>query len=364
MPSHVSNSGDPAAPSPSRRYDVDWLRTVAIGLLIVFHVTLSFQSWATAIGFPQNDQLLAGLVPLISMLAVWRIPLLFVISGMGVRFAMERRDWRQLLKDRTLRILVPYLFGIAVLGPLLLVGLPFVGWDAEYTLNFGHLWFLLNIFLYVVWTLGLLVYLKDHPSNAFFRLLSKVIQFPMGLFVFALPLMAEARLTNPEYYSVYIDNLHGWLMGLICFFTGFVFISLREVFWPAVASTRWMAVGAAASLYLIRLTVLGLDNEIAWLTGLESMCWILAALGFGAMHLNRPSQGLSYLSEASYPVYIAHLPVQFSIAYFLLPAPLPAPAKLGLMLVGTFAVTFLIYEYALRRWRWVRPLFGMKLTTV
>jgi peptidoglycan/LPS O-acetylase OafA/YrhL len=94
------------------------------------------------------------------------------------------------------------------------------------------------------------------------------------------------------------------------------------------------------------------------------MCWILAALGFGAMHLNRPSQGLSYLSEASYPVYIAHLPVQFSIAYFLLPAPLPAPAKLGLMLVGTFAVTFLIYEYALRRWRWVRPLFGMKLTTV
>ncbi len=343
---------------------MDWLRTVAIGLLIVFHVALSFQSWAAAIGFPQNDQLLTELVPLISMLAVWRIPLLFVISGMGVRFAMERRDWKQLLKDRTLRILVPYLFGIAFLGPLLLVGLPYLGWDAGYTLNFGHLWFLLNIFLYVVWTLGLLVYLKDRPSNPVFRLLSTVIESPMGLFLFALPLMAEARLTNPEYYSVYIDNLHGWLMGLVCFFTGFVFISLKEVFWPAVARTRWMAVGAAASLYLVRLMVFGLDNEIAWLTGLESMCWIMAALGFGAVHLNRPSQGLSYLSEASYPVYIVHLPVQFCIAYFLLPVPLVAPAKLGLMLVGTFAISFLIYEYSLRRWRWIRPLFGMKLKTV
>lgn len=29
------------------RHDIDWLRTLAIGLLIVFHVVLSFQSWAS-----------------------------------------------------------------------------------------------------------------------------------------------------------------------------------------------------------------------------------------------------------------------------------------------------------------------------
>jgi len=75
-----------------RRHDVDWLRAIAIGFLIVFHVLLSFQAWASSVGFPQNDDLLEGFVPLISMLTVWRIPLLFMISGMGVRFAMERRD--------------------------------------------------------------------------------------------------------------------------------------------------------------------------------------------------------------------------------------------------------------------------------
>jgi len=352
----------PATPPLPRRHDVDWLRTLAIGLLIVFHVLLCFQSWAAATGFPQNDELLDELVPFISMLAVWRIPLLFLISGMGVRFAMERRDWKQLLKDRTLRILVPYVFGIAVLGPLLLVGLPLLGWDAEYTLSFGHLWFLLNIFLYVVWLLGLCVYLKDSPDNAVFRFLSRVIQWPLGLFVFALPLMAEAWLANPAYFSVYIDHVHGWLMGLICFFTGFIFISLQAVFWPAVAKIRWTALAAAASFYFLRLMVFGLENELTWLTALESMSWMLAALGFGSLHLNRQSQTLAYLSKAVYPVYIVHLPLQFLIAYFLLPLALAAYMKLGLMLVGTFGLSLLLYEYALKRLKWVRPLFGMKLS--
>ena len=88
-----------AAVRLTRRYDVDWLRTIAITLLIVFHIVLSFQFWAASIGFPQNGELLDELLPFISLLTVCRIPLLFLISGMGVRFAMERRDWKQLLKE-------------------------------------------------------------------------------------------------------------------------------------------------------------------------------------------------------------------------------------------------------------------------
>ena len=358
----ASPKGDAStgAVSLPRRHDVDWLRTLAIGLLIVFHVVLSFQSWAASTGFPQNEQLLEELVPFISMLSVWRIPLLFLISGMGVRFAMERRDWKQLLKDRTLRILVPYLFGIALLGPLLAVGMPRLGWDAEYTLNFGHLWFLLNIFLYVVWLLGIMVYMKDRPENAFVRSVTKMVSRPWGLFVFALPLMAEAWLVNPEYFSIYIDNVHGWVMGLICFFMGFIFICIQDVFWPAVARIRWAALVAAVSLYLVRLLVLGLENELSWLTALESMSWMLAALGFGSLYLNRSSRSLSYLSKAVYPVYIVHLPVQFALAYFVLPLMLVAYMKLGLMLVGTFGISILLYEL-LRRLKWVRPLFGIRL---
>jgi hypothetical protein len=60
-------------------------------------------------------------------------------------------------------------------------------------------------------------------------------------------------------------------------------------------------------------------------------------------------------------VYIIHLPVQFTIAYFLLPLPLPAVLKVTVLLTGTVAVSILLYEYVLSRLKWIRPLFGMKL---
>ena len=92
------------------------------------------------------------------------------------------------------------------------------------------------------------------------------------------------------------------------------------------------------------------------------MSWILAILGYGAVYLNKPSASLSYLSKAVYPVYIIHLPVQFGISYFLIPMSLPAYVKLFLLLVGTYTVSLLIYEFILRRLKWIRPLFGMKLS--
>jgi peptidoglycan/LPS O-acetylase OafA/YrhL len=88
---------------------------------------------------------------------------------------------------------------------------------------------------------------------------------------------------------------------------------------------------------------------------------MLALLGFGSVHLNRSSRGLAYLSKAVYPVYIVHLPVQFILCHFLLTLPLGAWSKLAVLLAGTVGVSLLLYELILRRWRWIRPLFGMKL---
>jgi len=344
-----------------RRYDVDWLRTLALGLLIIYHITITFQPWARNIGFPQNKETIEWIWIFMAMLNIWRIPILFLISGMGVCFAMEHRNWKQLLKDRAKRILLPYLFGIIVLEYSVAFLLQYLGWDAEYTITFGHLWFLLNIFLYVIWLVGILIYLKDNPDNAFFHFLSKLIQYRFGLFAFAIPIMLEAWIVNPEYFSTFVDSAHGWLIGIICFFTGFIFISLKDVFWPAVNRIRWYALVIALLLYLVRFMVFQLAPDLKWLTALESWSWMLALMGFGSYYLNRPSVSLKYLSTAVYPVYIIHMPIQFVIAYFLLSLELPAIWKLIIMLIGTFAICLLLYEYFLKRIKWIRPLFGMKL---
>lgn len=62
----------------NRRYDIDWLRVIAIGLLLIYHIAIGFQPWGVFIGFIQNDEALESIWIPMSMLNVWRIPLLFL----------------------------------------------------------------------------------------------------------------------------------------------------------------------------------------------------------------------------------------------------------------------------------------------
>lgn len=244
-----------------RRHDLDWLRTFALGLLILYHVVVGFQPWAKDIFFIQNDQTLEGLWPLMAMPNVWRIPLLFVVSGMGVCFAMERRTWKLLLKERALRIFVPFIFGLFCICPISsYIAMVHYGMETAYWPNPGHLWFLANIFLYVLLLLPLLSYLANRPHHVAFRFLLRSFRHPAGLYVLALPVIAEAMLVQAEYFSLCVWASHGFWLGLVCFLIGFLAVSLKESFWHAVEGVRHVALALAFILYLVRLLVFELGG--------------------------------------------------------------------------------------------------------
>ena len=346
-----------------RRHDVDCLRTLALGLLIIYHCVISFQPWARLLYFPQNERSLEWLWPLMAAINVWRIPILFVISGMGVCFAMARRTWRQLLIDRTVRILVPLVFGSLAICPIsAFLSLRFYGVPAAYIPNTGHLWFLLNIYLYAVLLIALLRVL-DRRLGSISGMLVRLVGRPWGLPLLALPMALEAVLVNPESFCIYFGNLHGWLLGLLCFLLGFALASAQDAVWHSVARARWYALAVAVCLYLVRFAVFDLWQAPNGLTAVESMSWMCAILGFGSLHLNRPFRILGYLGKAVYPVYIIHMPVQFGLASLLVPLTLPPLLKLVLLLVGTLGFSLLCYELLLRRLPWIQPLFGMKRIT-
>ncbi len=235
------------------------------------------------------------------------------------------------------------------------------GKRVAYVPNPGHLWFLANLFLYILLLLLLLIYLKNNPFNLAFRFLSRLFRWRLGLFFMALPLMAETWLVGPQFFPAYALTPHGFWLGMVCFITGFIFISLGDVFRQAVERVRQIALVVAFLLYLVRLVVFQLAGEPNVLTALESMSWMLAILGYGSLYLNETSVSLTYFSKAVYPVYIVHMPVQHCVSYFLLPLHLPAIPKLIGLLTGTFGASLLIYEYMIRRFKWIQPLFGMKL---
>jgi hypothetical protein len=343
-----------------RRHDIDWLRIAAIGLLILYHAVIGFQPWARDIWFIQNDQTLEWLWIPMSLLNVWRIPLLFVVSGMGLRFALERRDWKQLLADRFLRIFVPLAFGFFVICPITAILFTSrYGGGLVYLPNAGHLWFLVNLFLYVLVLLPFLGFFRKPDGNPALRFLARSFRRPLALFFLAIPPMLEAWILDPEIYWAYAGSLHGLALGLVCFSGGFILASLGPVFWASVVRVRLPALLAAFSLYLVRLLAFGLQHEPAPMVALESSCWLLAVFGFSATFLNRPARHLRYLSEGVYPMYILHMPIQFALSRIVFSLPLPAAIKLLLLLAGVLGLSLAAYE-CVRRVFWLRPLLGLR----
>ncbi len=98
----------------------------------------------------------------------------------------------------------------------------------------------------------------------------------------------------------------------------------------------------------------------AFIKVLNLWSWILTLFGFAAKYLNRKSEVLRYSNEAVYPFYILHQTVMMVIAYYLIDLEWSFGLKAIILITGTFGISWLLYETLIRRWAFIRPLFGLK----
>ncbi len=343
-----------------RRYDIDWLRVIAIGLLLIYHIAIVFQPWALFIGFIKSEESMDTLWKLMSLLNVWRIPFLFFVSGMGVYFAIRKRSWRQLLAERSRRILLPFVFGFIAITPLhIYMFQAYYKMPLSYMPHAGHLWFLGNIFAYVLLLSPLFFFLKKNADSRFMKVVTALFSNPLGLFSITIFFILEVQIIKPQIFAMYAETLHGFFIGLLAFFFGFLLVSSGKVFWQTVLKWRWMYLGMAVGMYAIRLLVFDL-NSPGYLMAVESNLWIFAVFGFGYKYMNQPSALLHYLSQAAYPVYIIHMFVLYAGAMLILPLEIPVMLKFLATVGFTGIGCYVIYEFIIRRIRVLRPLFGLK----
>lgn len=343
-----------------RRYDIDWLRVIAIGLLLLYHIAIGFQSWGFMIGFiTNNEPWPASWIPM-TMLNVWRIPLLFFVSGMGVYFAIQNRNWKQLFKERSLRILVPFLFGILVIVPAQVCMVQYYYHQpVSYQPGRAHLWFLGNILLYLLLLAPVFFYLQKNKEGWLARLITKCLGSPAGLLVVIAAFISEVVLIKPYLYELYAMTWHGFFLGLLAFFFGFCFMLSGAGFWNRLLQWKWVFLGAAILLYSWRLFQ-GAAGIAGYLLPVESNCWIFSIFAFGYLYLNRPGKALRYLSQAAYPVYILHIIFLFLASLLVFPWQVPVYIKFVLVVLFTCAGCMAFYELLVRRMNITRLLFGLK----
>ncbi|WP_421877612.1 acyltransferase family protein [Marinoscillum sp.] len=340
-----------------RRYDIDWLRVIAIGLLLIYHIGIAFQPWGMMIGFIQSDEPLQGIWPAMTLLNIWRIPFLFFVSGMGVAFALRKRTIKALLLERGKRILLPFLFGMIAIVPIHLYFFQYYyDLPLSYVPHAGHLWFLGNIFAYVLLLWPIMYW--STQDNQFSKGLKKVFSSEWGLLVTILAMIGEVLLVKPAIFELYAQTWHGFFIGMVAFLFGYFFIVAGEPFWKRLTKWRFLFLIGAISLYVFRLTTYQLKSP-GPLMSLESNLWIFSILSFGRLYLDKPGKVLDYLSKGAYPIYILHMIFLCLGSVVLFKTTIAPELQLVLLTLITFAGCFLSYEL-IRRIKYVRLLFGLK----
>ena len=361
-----------------RRHDIDWVRVLAFDLLIIFHIGMFFNTWDSQV---KNNITLNWLAYPMQFSSLWRLPLLFVVSGMGTRFALSYRTGGQYIKERFIRLFIPLLVGMLVIVPPQvyverLADGDFSGsfwafyphfFEPVYpkgNLSWHHLWFLpYLLFMSIVATPLFLKLRRD--NNVFSQWLRhRLTQSPYYLYLFTIPLLIVEATMEPIFpiTRALLGDWYALVFYFLLFVSGFVLMTIGQAFWKAIDKIKGIALLAGfVSFQIFWWLLTTLDNHVLIPVFKIMMMWsiILAIFGYSAKYLNKASRILEYRNEAVYPFYIIHYMIIVLMGFWLMNDPMPIFLKFVIMVVGTFGGSWMFFEIVKRVW-FLRLLFGLK----
>jgi len=368
----------------TRRYDLDWLRVLAILTIFIYHTMRFFNSESWHV---KNETTYFIMDVLETILANWIMAFIFTISGASLFYALGKGSVGEFVKGKVLRLAVPLVtMGMIVFGVLQIYldrlshgefggsFLEFIPWyfqPENFAWSGVHLWYLEMLFIFSLIFLPLLRWLKCGPGQRVLGKLGNFFASRGAVYLLALPTILCLILTDGASFFGNTEWGGGSILTHATFFlSGFLIIS-HEGLQKNIQHFRWLSLALVAILLVALFGLMVVIGEPSSgspllvlgraLWGLWSWSWVLAILGFGTKHLNFKRPILSYANEAVLPFYILHHPVLLSVGYFVVRWPIPDTVKFGVIGIISFAVIMALYEFLVRRLNVIRFLFGIKL---
>ena len=370
--------------APSRQLFLDWLRIIAFGLLVPYHVGMYYVTWDFHV---KSAAASSTIEPLMFLTAPWRMGLLFLISGAATQFMLRRSG--RFVAPRSRRLLWPLLFGMLVIVPpqsyfevvsklayagsyldfmkLYLIGYHGFcrGTDCLDLPTWNHLWFLPYLWAYTM--LGWMLWkLWPDCREKFEGLIDKI---PSGavIVLLAVPLMA-ARLTLSLFPSTH-NLTWDWYNHLQYFYLFLIgLLGAQSGLWALMQRWRWAALGFAVLAWALLLAYFkhyASQDPSAVMLYAQRLLWgalewsaIVAACGHAKQCLDFDHPARRWLTPAIFCLYVFHQTVIILLTRALLPLALP-PVVEGLLIIAlTFAICLAAY-LLLRRIPILRELVGI-----
>ncbi|WP_235590917.1 acyltransferase family protein [Pseudoalteromonas sp. 10-33] len=371
-------------PMHTRHYFIDWLRVIAFATLIFYHIGMLYSpNW----GFHFKSNYTFELVEsFMLMFSPWRMLLIWFISGVALRFMLDKVSGYKLralfVLKRSIFILLPLLVGLWLIVPLQLYAemhqqgviditywqfyLAFLDTSNSMFVNYqsgvwphvdvNHLWYLRSL-----WQFMLIVFIYSLVAklSIFSFLLTTVkvnLSFSMltGLLVIAM-LLANNYLKGDAIREV---------SGFILLFTGYL-LAKNTYFWASLNQYRWVLCTSFILLYvcivLAYLSVLDLPNYV-WVTiyNTQRVVGVFAMLTLAQRFLNFKAPYLNTLNSVVFPFYVLHQSALIILCFMLRPFNFGPVVELFLITVGTWGACAAI-TLVVMRFDALRPFLGIKI---
>ena len=375
-----------------RRYDLDWLRVLALLVVFTYHSSRFFnlEDWHV-----KNIDTFVW-VEIWNVFATrWMMPLFFIISGASLFYAIAKSGgWSRFYVDKFMRLMIPVLVA-AVTHSALQVYLERtthgqfsgsffsflpeyfngvylgIGMPGNFAFHGMHLWYLLFLFMYSLICYPLFIWLKGSGRKVLNRITSWFAVPGLMYLWFSAPLFMMNVLIPHAIVDVG-NGGWGFLYYIWFLISGFIIFSSNRL-QRQIINQRWVSLLLGMGLSSVYLYQLFSPSRLVfpalitdWIYTLFSFfsawCWLFTILGFGMRYLTFDRPVLRSANEGVLPFYILHQTVLLWVGYFVLTWEIPAVLKWLIVFSSSFIIIIILCMFLIRKLELLRFLFGMKTT--
>ena len=367
----------------SGRYnDLDAVRAFALLLGVALHGVMSFMEPRIWVVADRNTSV--GFDVAFYVIHMFRMTTFFVLAGFFARMMMQKKGVTAFIGNRLKRVAVPLVAFwpiaiAAIIAFAILANMPVPGTPPApppptptlATFPLTHLWFLyVLLLLYAGAVVIKLVTDVLHVGGILGRLLDKAVgiltKSDLITAVLAIPVFA-AFYSNPQWLmwmgiltpdAGFVPNI----MAVAGFSTAFSFgwwLNRRADLLDHLMK-RWVvyALGALVGTWWC-LHLVGIEAKIVPVNGhdhpiyaavyaLTAWSWTFALIGMARAFLRQENPAIRYIADASYWVYLVHIPLVMGLQYAVMKLDWPAELKAAIVIGGTVAVALATYRLFVR----------------
>lgn len=339
--------------SSVRKAYLDNIRWITVVIVVIYHVIYMFNGVQPfgVIGPFKERQLQDGFQYLVYP---WFMGLLFVVSGVSVRYYLQRHNTREFLRDKTRKLLVPSTIGLFVFQWILgFYNMKIGGTAANFSAvpkavlyliaavsGTGPLWYIQMLWIFSV----LLLIVRKIEKDRLWKLGSRTPVWFMLLL--AAGVYGFAQILNTPVVTVYRFGIYGF-----CFFAGCYIFSHEEV--VERLCRWWYVLDIAAAVLGISYAITYFGENYATEPVVNNAhacayCWyaILAVFATMKKYGDKTTAFTQWMSKKSWGLYIFHyLPIAAAACCMKEYAPdIPASAAYLITGVSAFAGAYILNE--------------------